>query len=192
MAAIGRYSRKADIESVGPQREVAPKRDPPPRRPLPAKARSYGLAVVAMLLQLRKQVRRLQILHAPAGRKPHLAPRTPHLAPRTPAHPRNLTRPPGRPMKKNRVVPVPSRLRRFRERRRHLLTHLAIAALGAFIFVRIVAKEKNRRQRYLLLRLADQKAKLAELEAAANAPAAPVEVDESQAPYEATAVGQAA
>jgi cell division protein FtsB len=95
-------------------------------------------------------------------------------------------------MKKNRAVPVPNRLRRFRERRRHLLTHLAIAALGAFIFVRIVAKEKNRRQRYLLLRLADQKTKLAELEAAANGAAAPAVVDESQAPYEATAVGEAA
>ncbi|HOA73220.1 MAG TPA: hypothetical protein PL151_01080 [Phycisphaerae bacterium] len=47
-----------------------------------------------------------------------------------------------------------------------MLTHLAIGLLGAGVFLRIVAKEKNRRHRHLLLRLAEQEKALAEMEAA--------------------------
>jgi hypothetical protein len=38
---------------------------------------------------------------------------------------------------------------------------LLVAALGAAIFLRITGKEKNRRERYLLRRLEDQKQRLA-------------------------------
>lgn len=38
-----------------------------------------------------------------------------------------------------------------------MLMRLAISCLGAFVFLRIVAKEKNRRERHLLARLAEYK-----------------------------------
>ena len=38
-----------------------------------------------------------------------------------------------------------------------MLTHVAIAMLGAGIFLRIVGKEKNRRQRHLIARLIELK-----------------------------------
>jgi hypothetical protein len=41
--------------------------------------------------------------------------------------------------------------------------------IGAAIFLRMVAKEKNRRERHLLFRLAEQEKRLAEQEAAEEA-----------------------
>lgn len=43
-----------------------------------------------------------------------------------------------------------------------MLTHLLIALIGSGVFLRIAAKEKNRRYRHLLLRLAEREKKSAE------------------------------
>lgn len=72
-----------------------------------------------------------------------------------------------------------------------MLTHLLIALLGGGIFLRIAAKEKHRRERYLLLRLAEYEKALAEKEAAEEA-AQEQEADKSAPAYEAPSVGQAA
>ena len=50
-----------------------------------------------------------------------------------------------------------------------MLTHLLIALIGSGVFLRIAAKEKNRRHRHLLLRLAEQEKKQAEQQAAGDA-----------------------
>lgn len=69
-------------------------------------------------------------------------------------------------------------------------THLLLATLGAAIFLRIVAKEKNRRQRYLLLRFAEQEKRLAEQGLAAQAETAEAGADDE--PVEVMPIGQAA
>lgn len=65
-----------------------------------------------------------------------------------------------------------------------------MAALGAAVYMRIVAKEKNRRQRYLLLRFAEQEKRLAEQEAASQAGAS--ETEGGDKPAEAIPVVEAA
>lgn len=77
-----------------------------------------------------------------------------------------------------------------------MLTHLVIALIGSGIFLRMVAKEKNRRERHLLLRLAQQEQRLAEAEAASQpqpdvGDSAPPPLP-SEPPVEAQVVGQAA
>jgi hypothetical protein len=49
-----------------------------------------------------------------------------------------------------------------------VLIHLLIGLIGSGVFLRIVGKEKNRRYRHLLLRLAEQEKKLIEQQQAGD------------------------
>jgi hypothetical protein len=56
-----------------------------------------------------------------------------------------------------------------------VLIHLLIGLVGAGVFLRIVGKEKNRRYRHLLLRLAEQEKKLTEQQQAGDPAADPAD-----------------
>jgi hypothetical protein len=83
------------------------------------------------------------------------------------------------------------------DQEKRVLTHLLTSVIGAAIFLRMVAKEKNRRERHLLFRLAEQEKRLAEQEAAeqAESEAASAGSDEESTddqPVVAKVTGQAA
>ena len=72
-----------------------------------------------------------------------------------------------------------------------MLTHVLISLLGAFIFLRIVGKEKNRRYRHLLLRVEAAKQKQAEQQRTAISASAPPAVADETPPETFEPIGQA-